>query len=160
MLKHHNDGFFLRTHSFSLHKTLIDGLDSCGLLWCFYQRFGLSFWRIAVFTPLVSKWCNAKLLQICSDEEINSSTSWMAWGWVIIHLDKEKYILIKNITQQLKICYISLTLNVKTVWVFDMDCRIKRFVDDLKNILIQSYSGTVVNATFKSNNKKQISLLK
>ncbi len=45
---------------------------------------------------------NAKLLQICSDEEINSSTSWMAWGWVIIHLDKEKYILIKNITQQLR----------------------------------------------------------
>ncbi len=28
--------------------------------------------------PLVSKWCNAKFLQICSDEETNSSTSWMA----------------------------------------------------------------------------------
>ncbi len=23
-----------------------------------------------------------KFLQICSDEETNSSTSWMAWGWV------------------------------------------------------------------------------
>ncbi len=32
--------------------------------------------------PLVSKWCNAKFLQICSHEETNSSTSWMAWGWV------------------------------------------------------------------------------
>ncbi len=27
------------------HKTLIDGLEWCGLLWCFYQLFGLSFWR-------------------------------------------------------------------------------------------------------------------
>ncbi len=29
--------------------------------------------------PIMSKWCNATLLQICSDEETNSSTSWMAW---------------------------------------------------------------------------------
>ncbi len=28
------------------------------------------------------QWCNAKFLQICSDEETNSFTSWMAWGWV------------------------------------------------------------------------------
>ncbi len=28
--------------------------------------------------PLVSRWCNATLLKICSDEETNSSTSWMA----------------------------------------------------------------------------------
>ncbi len=26
-------------------KTLTDGLEWCGLLWCFYQLFGLSFWR-------------------------------------------------------------------------------------------------------------------
>ncbi len=30
--------------------------------------------------PLASKWCNAKFLQICSDEEINSATSCMALG--------------------------------------------------------------------------------
>ncbi len=55
-----------------------------GLLWCFYQLFELSFWRHP-FTAddlLVSKWCKATFLQICSDEETNSSTSWMAWGWV------------------------------------------------------------------------------
>ncbi len=48
-----------------------------GLLWCFYQ---LSFWRHP-FTPddpLVKKWWNATFLSK-SDEEINSSTSWMAW---------------------------------------------------------------------------------
>ncbi len=32
--------------------------------------------------PLMSKWCDAKFLQISSNEETNSSTSWMAWGWV------------------------------------------------------------------------------
>ncbi len=31
---------------------------------------------------LLSKWCNAKFLQICSDEDTNSSTSWMTLGWV------------------------------------------------------------------------------
>ena len=54
---------------------------TCGLLWCFYQLFGLSFWRhpFTAEDPLVSKWCNAKFLQICSDEE---TIFWMAWGWV------------------------------------------------------------------------------
>ncbi len=54
-------------------------VDYCGFLWCFYQLFGLLFWRHP-FTeedPLVSKWCNAKFLQICSHEETNSYTSWM-----------------------------------------------------------------------------------
>ncbi len=55
-----------------------------GLLWCFYQLFGLSFWRhpFTAEDPLMSKWCDATFLQICSDEKTNSSTSWMAWGWV------------------------------------------------------------------------------
>ncbi len=45
---------------------------SCGLLWCFYQLFGLSFWRhpFTAEDPLVSKWCNVKFLQICSDGEL------------------------------------------------------------------------------------------
>ncbi len=33
--------------------------------------------------PLVSKWCNATFLQICSDEETNSSASWMAWECIL-----------------------------------------------------------------------------
>ncbi len=57
---------------------------TCGLLWCFYQLFGLSFWRhpFTAEDQSVSKWCNAKFLQICSHEETNSSVPWMAWGWV------------------------------------------------------------------------------
>ncbi len=54
----------------------------CGLLWCFYQLFGLSFWQhpFTAEDPLVSKWCNATFLQICFDEETNSSISCIAWG--------------------------------------------------------------------------------
>ncbi len=65
---------FLQTCSFSLYKMVIDGLEWRGLPvdYCdiFYQLFGLSFWRhpFTVEDPLVSKWCNAKFLQICSDE--------------------------------------------------------------------------------------------
>ncbi len=45
------------------HKTLIEGLESCGLLWCFYQLFGLSFWRhpFTAEDPLVNKWCKAQM---------------------------------------------------------------------------------------------------
>ncbi len=65
-----------------LHKTLIDVLEWCGLLWCFYQLFGLSFWRhpFTAVDPLVSNWCNATFLQICFDEKTNSFISWMDWG--------------------------------------------------------------------------------
>ncbi len=39
---------------------------TCGLLWCFYQLFGLSFWRhpFTAEDPLVSRWCNATFYQI------------------------------------------------------------------------------------------------
>ncbi len=45
---------------------LTDGLEWCGLLWCFYQLFGLWFWRhpFTAEHPLVSKWCNVTFLQI------------------------------------------------------------------------------------------------
>ncbi len=60
------DGFVSYKHT-SLHFTRhYDGLEWCVLLWSFYQLFGLLFWRYP-FTaedPLVSKWCNATLLQI------------------------------------------------------------------------------------------------
>ncbi len=57
---------FLQTHSFWLQKMLSDGLEGCGLLWCFYQLFGLSFWRhpFTAEHPLMSKWRNATFLQI------------------------------------------------------------------------------------------------
>ncbi len=55
-----------------------------GLLLCFYQLFEHSFWRhpFTAEDPLVNKRCDAKFLQNRSDEETNSSTFWMACGWV------------------------------------------------------------------------------
>ncbi len=45
-----NNGLKLNTpwwicFSFCLLQMLTDGLEWCGLLWCFYQLFGHSFWR-------------------------------------------------------------------------------------------------------------------
>ncbi len=62
---------------FSLHKT--DGLDLCELLGDYCDVF-ISFLDsdsdpFNAEDPLVSKWCNAKFLQICSSEETNSSAS-------------------------------------------------------------------------------------
>ncbi len=44
---------------------LTDVLEWCGLLWCFYQLFGLSFWRhpFTAEHPLVRKWWNVTFLQ-------------------------------------------------------------------------------------------------
>ncbi len=56
---------------------------TCWLLWCFYQPFGLSFWRhpFTAEDPLVSKWCNDKFLQICSDEETSPDFTDLGTNW-------------------------------------------------------------------------------
>ncbi len=56
----------LLTLIFWRHTMLTDGLEWCGLLWCFYQLFGLSFWRhpFTAEDPLLSKWWNATFLKI------------------------------------------------------------------------------------------------
>ncbi len=45
----------------SFHKTLIDGLVLCGLLWCFYQLFELSFWRHPFTTD---EWASDAILNL------------------------------------------------------------------------------------------------
>ncbi len=80
----HRSSTVYKHKQFYRTKTVVVWI-TCGLLWCFYQLFGLSFWRhpFTAEDPLVNKWCNAEFPQICSHEETNSSTSWMAWGWVL-----------------------------------------------------------------------------
>ncbi len=75
---------------FLLHKMLMDWshVDYFWIMfyYCFYQLFGLSFWwhPLTAEDLLVSIWYNVKFLKICFDEETNSFTSCMAWGWVHI----------------------------------------------------------------------------
>ncbi len=58
--RHLHDGFVYYKHA------IFASLVWCGLLWCFYQLFGLSFWRhpFTAEARIMSKWCNAKFLQI------------------------------------------------------------------------------------------------
>ncbi len=106
MLSHH----FWSKYESSIHniKMLIDGLEWCGLLWCFYQLFGLSFWRhpFTAEHPLLSKWWNATFLQIRSYEETLSK--WV-WGGI--------YICINVILLTLTIC----TFFPCRCWILDSD---------------------------------------
>ncbi len=68
------DGFVSYKHS----------LKSCGLLmdYCVFISCLDSHSDGTHSLQTVSQWYNVTFLQICPDEETNSSTSWMAWGWV------------------------------------------------------------------------------
>ncbi len=105
--------------SFCLLQMITDGLECCGLLWCFYQTLiltapihcrasidshsdgthslqsihWLSFWRhpftaehpLTLILTAPIHWCSdtdAMQHFSKSDEETNSSLSWMDWGWV------------------------------------------------------------------------------
>ncbi len=57
---------------FSFEVTLFIPMRIC-IWWYKKERF-----RCTPLT-LVNTWCNAKFLQICFEEETNSSISWMAW---------------------------------------------------------------------------------
>ncbi len=61
--------------SFCLLQMLTDGLEWCGLLWCFYQLFGLSFWRhpFTAEHPLLRHWWNDTFLQTWWRNMINLS---------------------------------------------------------------------------------------
>ncbi len=77
---------FLQTCSFSLLKMLTDGLEWCGLLVDYCDVFISCLDSHSDGThSLKSIHCrdsDAMLHFSKSDEETNSSTSWMAWGWV------------------------------------------------------------------------------
>ncbi len=85
---------FVQTHIFCLLKMLTDGLEWCGLLWCFYQLFGLSFWRHPFTTedPLVSKWCNVTFLQIWWKNKLTYiCTSQNDWNYPTVYASKEVF---------------------------------------------------------------------
>ncbi len=77
---------FLQTRSFSLHKMLIAGLECCGVLVDFCDVFISCLDSHSDGThPLQSIhwWASDGMIHFSKpDEETNSSTSWMAWGWL------------------------------------------------------------------------------
>ncbi len=51
------------------------------LITCFYQLFGLSFWLQRIYW-----WTSDGMLHFSVHiNKTNSSTSWMAWGWIHFH---------------------------------------------------------------------------
>ncbi len=74
---------FLANRQLFTSKDLIDWQESCGLLWCFYQLFGLSLWRhpFTAEDPLGSKRWNANSPNLFQ-WKTNSCISWMTWEWV------------------------------------------------------------------------------
>ncbi len=77
--------FLLQTRSFLLHKTLIDGLEWCGLLVDYCDVFISCLDSQSDGTHSLQSihwWTSHGMLHFYkSDEETNSSTSRMAWGW-------------------------------------------------------------------------------
>ncbi len=62
---------------------------TCGLLWCFYQLFGLSFWRhpFTAEHPLLRQWCNDTFFQIQWIRTFSANFNfWMnySFNWKII----------------------------------------------------------------------------
>ncbi len=89
-----NDGFVpYKLLLFISDKTLIDGLEWCGLLWCFISCLDSFFWRhpFTAEDPLVSKWCNATFLQICYDEKANFSSKLSFLGKLFLQWSVLKY---------------------------------------------------------------------
>ncbi len=65
---------------FWCERTTVDWI--CHYIICFFSSLDSYLWRhpFTAEDPLVK--CNAKYLQISSNEETNSSIFWMAWEWV------------------------------------------------------------------------------
>ncbi len=65
-------------------QMVVDRLESCGLLEDYCDVLS-AVWTLIVTAPIRCRGSIVMLnfIQICSDEETNSSTSWMACGWIL-----------------------------------------------------------------------------
>ncbi len=98
---------------------------TCGLLWCFYQLFGLSFWRhpFTAEDPLVSKWWNARFLQIWWRNKLiyildglrvrTFSANFLFWVNYSFNLRANWYVCLKNAST---LSEFMLKTNVNDVW--------------------------------------------
>ncbi len=72
---------FRQTHSFLLHKTLIDE----PFMWITVMFYMSCLDGTHSLQRMIRSWCKATFLQICSNKETNSSTYWITWGWVTLN---------------------------------------------------------------------------
>ncbi len=72
--------FIMICFSFCLLQMLTGELEWCGLLWCFYQLFGLSFWRhpFTAEHPLLRHWCR-DTFSVNSLFWVNCSFKFLDW---------------------------------------------------------------------------------
>ncbi len=96
--------FFLQARSFSFHKTLIDGLESCGLLvdYCDVFISSLDSHSDGIHSLQRTKWCNAKFSPIYPNLLHLSTLSKFIFGWNIyltdsVNCDKGRYFGIEHI---------------------------------------------------------------
>ncbi len=96
------DLFLINTQIF-VSKTLIDELESCGLLWCFYQLFELSIWwhpfsEVSKFvtmkkeTRLHPEW--PKIIYLISQDHALITSILIVFSWIIV---VEFHIILMNI---------------------------------------------------------------
>ncbi len=88
-----NNFFHWRKHYYGLW--IMDFMTiTCGLLWCFYQLFGLSFWRhpFTAEHPLLRHWCRDtflqtwwrnKLIYILDGLSVGTFLANLIFGWII-----------------------------------------------------------------------------
>ncbi len=96
---------------------LIDRLEWYGFLWCFY---GLSFWRhpFTAEVPLVSNWCNATFLQICTDEE----KTHLHLGWPEVNTFSTKFHFLNELFLYLQL------LSSYTIFPRGPECSVRPFL--------------------------------
>ncbi len=100
----------------------------CGLL---VELSELSFWRhpFTAEDPLVSKWCNAKFLQICCNDV---TTHWMAWAWANVHF---------WVNYSFKTNHPSAHLQVKVCYAFWVEVvnSIQDLLEELRGLLLSQW---------------------
>ncbi len=101
-----------------LHKTLTDGMESCGLLvdccdCCFYQPFGLSFWRHP-FTAEDALWASDVMLNFSKSVLMKKQTH-LHLGWREVERISSKFSRLSKLFLQRVLIYLDKTV-YRFIW--------------------------------------------
>ncbi len=95
--------FLIITQLFIRHKMM--DLESCGLLWCIYQLFGLSFWRHPFAADDFSKYLQMKnkLIYILDDLCSRQCKRHSKYTWYSFNIEKKETERLKKLKLNLNI---------------------------------------------------------